>query len=51
VRRPKRAPRQIHGHVRATAATYTGDPDNYVAGASIGGFIRVADALTAQGIV
>ncbi|GAA3406105.1 MULTISPECIES: NADP-specific glutamate dehydrogenase [Micrococcaceae] len=43
--------RHIHDHVRATAATYTGDPDNYVAGASIGGFIRVADAMLAQGIV
>lgn len=43
--------RQIHDHVRATAASYTGDPDNYVAGASIGGFIRVADAMLAQGIV
>ncbi|MBV6763090.1 glutamate dehydrogenase, partial [Rhodococcus opacus] len=43
--------REIHQHTRATAATYTDDPDNYVAGAAIGGFIRVADAMLAQGIV
>ncbi|MGW5149348.1 NADP-specific glutamate dehydrogenase [Rhodococcus koreensis] len=43
--------RDIHDHTRATAATYTDDADNYVAGAAIGGFIRVADAMLAQGIV
>jgi glutamate dehydrogenase (NADP+) len=43
--------REIHDHTRVTAATYTDDPDNYVAGAAIGGFIRVADAMLAQGIV
>ncbi|MEN0136631.1 MAG: NADP-specific glutamate dehydrogenase, partial [Rhodococcus sp. (in: high G+C Gram-positive bacteria)] len=42
---------EIHQHTRATAATYTDDPDNYVAGAAIGGFIRVADAMLAQGVV
>ncbi|MER7199029.1 glutamate dehydrogenase [Streptomyces sp. CB01635] len=41
----------IHAHSRATADAYTGDPDDYVAGASIAGFIRVADAMLAQGIV
>jgi glutamate dehydrogenase (NADP+) len=41
----------IHSHSRATANAYTGDPDDYVAGAAIAGFIRVADAMLAQGIV
>lgn len=41
----------IHAHSRATAEAYTGDPDDYVAGAAIAGFIRVADAMLAQGIV
>ncbi len=43
--------RDIHDHIRETAATYTGDPDDYVAGAAIGGFTRVADAMLAQGVV
>ncbi|WP_443066079.1 NADP-specific glutamate dehydrogenase [Streptomyces sp. NBC_00569] len=41
----------IHAQSRATAEAYTGDPDDYVAGAAIAGFIRVADAMLAQGIV
>ena len=32
------------------AVTYTGDPKNYVAGANIAGFLKVADAMMAQGI-
>lgn len=43
--------REIHSHTRHTASTYTDDPDNYVAGAAIGGFVRVADAMLAQGVV
>ena len=41
----------IHDHARETASAYTGEPDNYVVGAAIGGFIRVADAMLAQGVV
>jgi glutamate dehydrogenase (NADP+) len=41
----------IHDHTRETALTYTGEPDNYIAGAAIGGFLRVADAMRAQGVV
>lgn len=43
--------RDVHDHTRDTAAIYTGDPDDYIAGASIGGFVRVADAMLAQGVV
>lgn len=32
------------------AVTYTGNPKNYVAGANIAGFLKVADAMMAQGI-
>ena len=43
--------REIHDHTRQTAEDYTGDPDNYVAGANIAGFLRVANAMLAQGVV
>ncbi|WP_370178883.1 NADP-specific glutamate dehydrogenase [Rhodococcus wratislaviensis] len=43
--------REIHAHTRRNAATYAEDPDDYVAGAAIGGFVRVADAMLAQGVV
>lgn len=43
--------RDIHDYTRNTASMYGDDPDNYVAGAAIGGFIRVADAMLAQGVV
>ncbi len=42
--------RDIHGRCLATADEY-GSPGNYVAGANIGGFIRVADAMIAQGVI
>ena len=40
----------IHRNCRATAEEY-GMPDNYVAGANIAGFIKVADAMLDQGLV
>ncbi|NBE55772.1 NADP-specific glutamate dehydrogenase [Streptomyces boluensis] len=43
--------RDIHTECRATADTYGGAPDDYVLGANIAGFLRVADAMAAQGIV
>jgi glutamate dehydrogenase (NADP+) len=41
---------QIHDRCAATADEY-GLPGNYVAGANIAGFIRVADSMRALGIV
>ena len=35
----------------ATAAKEYGHPQNYVIGANIAGFLKVADAMMAQGIV
>ncbi|MFE8993178.1 NADP-specific glutamate dehydrogenase [Streptomyces collinus] len=43
--------RQVHAECRTTAATYGGDPDDYVFGANATGFLRVAEAMTAQGVV
>ena len=40
----------IHETARHTAEEY-GDPDNYVLGANIAGFVKVANAMIAQGIV
>jgi glutamate dehydrogenase (NADP+) len=40
----------IHGACRTTAKEY-GDPDNYVLGANIAGFIKVANAIMDQGLV
>lgn len=40
----------IHRNCRETAAEY-GDPDNYVMGANIAGFTKVADAMLDQGVV
>jgi glutamate dehydrogenase (NADP+) len=40
----------IHENCRKTAETY-GTPGNYVNGANIAGFLKVADAMMAQGIV
>ena len=40
----------IHNRCRQTAADY-GDEDNYVLGANIAGFAKVADAMIAQGVV
>ncbi|MCE9615777.1 MAG: NADP-specific glutamate dehydrogenase [Lentisphaerae bacterium] len=40
----------IHAVCHRTAATY-GQPGNYVLGANIAGFVKVADAMLAQGLV
>jgi glutamate dehydrogenase (NADP+) len=42
--------RRIHNRCLVTADEY-GQPGNYVAGANIAGFIRVADAMLALGLV
>ncbi len=42
--------KNIHRTCLDVAAQY-GDPDNYVAGADIAGFVKVADAMIDQGIV
>ena len=42
--------RRIHNRCLSTADEY-GQPGNYVAGANIAGFIRVADAMLALGLV
>jgi len=42
--------RRIHKRCLATAEEY-GQPGNYVAGANIAGFIRVADAMLALGLI
>ncbi|MEU9294379.1 NADP-specific glutamate dehydrogenase [Streptomyces sp. NPDC048266] len=41
----------VHAECRATAETYAGNPDDYVLGANVAGFLRVARAMTAQGVV
>jgi glutamate dehydrogenase (NADP+) len=43
--------RDVHAQCRATAETYGGTPDDYVLGANITGFLRVAEAMEAQGVV
>ena len=40
----------IHDRCAATADEY-GEPGNYVLGANIGGFVKVADAMLAQGLI
>ena len=40
----------IHKNAAKTAEKY-GMPDNYVAGANIAGFLKVAEAMTAQGLI
>jgi glutamate dehydrogenase (NADP+) len=40
----------IHDRCAATAEEY-GEPGNYVLGANIGGFVKVADAMLAQGLI
>ncbi|MEW6745813.1 MAG: NADP-specific glutamate dehydrogenase [Planctomycetota bacterium] len=42
--------KSIHQTCRETAAQY-GDPDNYVLGANIAGFIKVADSMIDQGLI
>ncbi|MBJ03723.1 MAG: amino acid dehydrogenase, partial [Euryarchaeota archaeon] len=41
---------KIHENAHQTAEKY-GVPGNYVAGANIAGFLKVAEAMMAQGIV
>jgi glutamate dehydrogenase (NADP+) len=40
----------IHGHARRAAEKY-GDPDDYVTGANIAGFVKVADAMLDEAVV
>ena len=40
----------IHDRCAETAETY-GSPGNYVVGANIAGFVKVADAMLAQGLI
>ncbi len=40
----------IHDRCAATADEY-GAPGNYVLGANIAGFVKVADAMLAQGLI
>ena len=40
----------IHAQAKAAAEMY-GEPDNYVLGANAAGFVKVADAMIAQGVV
>jgi glutamate dehydrogenase (NADP+) len=40
----------VHTQCRETAEEY-GATDNYVAGANIAGFVKVADAMLEQGVV
>jgi glutamate dehydrogenase (NADP+) len=42
--------RSIHQVCRQTAEEY-GDPDNYVLGANVAGFVKVANAMIDQGLV
>ncbi|MFI6375541.1 NADP-specific glutamate dehydrogenase [Streptomyces sp. NPDC050546] len=42
---------QVHAQCRVSAETYGGDADDYVLGANTAGFLRVAEAMTAQGVV
>ena len=42
--------KDIHDHCATVADDY-GLPGNYVVGANIGGFVRVADAMTAFGVI
>ncbi|MFB3854210.1 MAG: NADP-specific glutamate dehydrogenase [Vicinamibacterales bacterium] len=48
--RLRRIMQSIHARCRATAEEY-GDADNYVLGANIAGFIKVANAMMDQGVV
>ncbi len=42
--------KSVHDNSRAAATEY-GQPDNYVIGANIAGFVKVADAMIDQGLV
>ncbi|MGW2014689.1 NADP-specific glutamate dehydrogenase [Streptomyces sp. NPDC001927] len=43
--------RDVHTQCRATAEMYGGNAEDYVLGANVAGFLRVARAMTAQGVV
>ncbi|MFG2869629.1 NADP-specific glutamate dehydrogenase [Streptomyces sp. NPDC048338] len=43
--------RDIHRQCRTTAEEYGGNPDDYVVGANVAGFLRVAEAMAAQGVI
>ncbi|MBP2586047.1 glutamate dehydrogenase (NADP+) [Streptomyces sp. PvR006] len=43
--------RGVHAECRATAETYGGNAEDYVLGANVAGFLRVARAMTAQGVI
>ncbi len=43
--------RDVHTQCRATAEAYGDNPDDYVLGANVAGFLRVAEAMTAQGVI
>ncbi|WP_367325617.1 NADP-specific glutamate dehydrogenase [Streptomyces sp. HUAS ZL42] len=46
-----RVMRTVHAQCRANAEAYGGNSDDYVLGANVTGFLRVAEAMTAQGII
>jgi glutamate dehydrogenase (NADP+) len=43
--------RGVHADCRDTAETYGGNPEDYALGANVAGFLRVARAMTAQGVI
>lgn len=43
--------RGVHAECRSTAEAYGGNADDYVLGANVAGFLRVARAMTAQGVI
>ncbi|MEU6735854.1 NADP-specific glutamate dehydrogenase [Streptomyces physcomitrii] len=43
--------RGVHAQCRETAEAYGGSPDDYVRGANVAGFLKVAEAMTAQGVI
>ncbi|MFB8079028.1 NADP-specific glutamate dehydrogenase [Streptomyces sp. NPDC056013] len=43
--------RGVHAECRSTAEAYGGNADDYVLGANVAGFLRVALAMTAQGVI
>ncbi|MGW6895959.1 hypothetical protein ACWGF2_04755 [Streptomyces sp. NPDC054919] len=43
--------RDVHAQSRVTAETYGGNPEDRVLGADVARFLRVAQAMTAQGVI
>ncbi|MFC9592136.1 NADP-specific glutamate dehydrogenase [Streptomyces sp. NPDC056944] len=43
--------RDVHTQCRTTAEAYGADADDYVLGANVAGFLRVAEAMHAQGVI